>query len=338
MALLWIDGFEGYGTSGGISDAAIAYRYPSSLASNINVGAGRVSGYSIFATYIGFNITTTAITTDPTLIVGCAFRFNQANAFGVIAFVDNTTVGINAVFTAAVPSTLTLKRGSTVLSTTTLDSTLLLNTWYYMEVKSFCHDTSGAVEVRINGVTVLTTSGIDTKNGADTYCDRARIYIDYAYIDDFYVCDGTGSSLNDFQGICNVVAVFPKADTTTIQWDPSTGTTHYNLVDENPPNAATDFVSSSTQTDTDLYEYPALVGSGTILGLQVSSTVSLYTGVSIVFEAPIVSNGVTELGPDTVLTSSGYGDARHISTADPNTGQPWTIAGLGAARIGFRVM
>ena len=338
MALIWIDGFEGYGTSGSVANASLQYRYPDSSASNLYIAAGRVSGYCWNSAYINWSFITPALTIDPTLIVGCAFYFLQTYAFGAISFVDNATAGINVTFNPTVPSTVVLKRGSTTLSTTTLASTLLTNTWYYVEVKSFCHDTSGAVEVRINGATVVSISGIDTKNGADAFCDRVRIYLEYGYIDDYYICDGTGTSLNNFQGVCNVVGIFPKADTATVQWAPSTGSTHYNLVDENPPNAATDYVSTSTQANTDLYEYPTLVGSGTILGLQVNSTVALSAGVSIVFEAPIVSNGVTELGPDTVLSSSSYGDVRHISTIDPNTGQPWTIAGLGSALIGVRVM
>ena len=335
MALLWIDGFEGYGTVG--APIGVDLRYPILSIGNMGIAAGRITGYSLNQNYSGSYITTPAITTDLTLVAGVAFYAATIQGWASLQFFDNTAQGISVTFYPTVPSTVVVKLGATVLDTVTLESSLMLNTWYYIEVKVFCHATSGTVEVKLDGTTIESLTGINTQGGTNLYNNKVRCYWAYSYVDDFYICDGSGSTLNDFQGVCRVIGLFPNADTTTIQWTPSTGTTHYDLVDENPENT-TDYVSTSTQADTDLYTYPSLIGTGTILGVQVSSTVNLAAGVSLVFQAPIVSSGTTDIGPDTVLTSVTYSDVRHISITDPHTGQPWTISGLAAAQIGVKVM
>ena len=187
-------------------------------------------------------------------------------------------------------------------------------------------------------ITLISLSGINTQAGVEQYHNILQVGIYYGSCDDLYICDGAGTDTNDFLGICRVIGLFPNSDTGTIQWTPSTGTTHYNLVDENPPDGDTSYVETSTQAQTDLYGYPSLIGTGTILGLQVSTTVSLSAGSSIILESPIISNNITDLGPDYLITNATYYDKTHISTTDPNTGAAWTAANLAAAQIGVKVM
>jgi hypothetical protein len=340
MALLWIDGFEGYGTSGNVSGLTGRY-FSTSQAQYAVITPGRIAGYAVgqTTTTAAISFTTPNLTTDPTMTVGTAFWINGTQYNAGITLYDNATAGVSVyVYPTAPNSTIVVKVGNTTVATYT-DFLIALNTWYYLELKVFCHSSSGTIEVRLDGVTLGTLAGINTQTGVDAYYNRVTLgFYATAAFDDFYVCDGSGSSLNDFQGVCKVLGLFPNADTSTIQWTPSTGTTHYNLVDENPANGATDYVSTSTQANTDLYTYPSLVGTGTILGLQVNTTVALPSGTSAIIESPIYSNDVLELGPDTTITSTSYADVRHISTTDPNTGSAWTVTNLAAAKIGIRMM
>ena len=333
MALLWIDGFEGYGGVG-TTPSYMDVRYASAPSTNATIQAGRVEGYCL--RQISTNaLITPALTQDPTLTVGCAYKFSQAGAYGSVYFYNNGTSGINVTFNYT-ESTIVTSRGGTTIDTTTLTRAFLSNMWYYFEVKVYCHNTEGTVEVRINGTTVVLLTNIDTRRGNDAFHNIVRFYLNYIYLDDLYICDGSGT-LNDFQGVCWVSAVLPNADTLTIEFTPYSGTAHYAMVDENPPNT-TDYVSSSTQGQTDLYAYLSLYGPDTIIGLQVATIVLLIAGMSAILEIPIISNGVTELGPDFQITSASYKDSRHISTTDPYTGLPWTIANLTAAQIGIRIM
>jgi hypothetical protein len=206
-------------------------------------------------------------------------------------------------------------------------------------MKVFCHASSGSVEVRIDGATVISITGVNTKAGDNDYHDKLVVNTSTnTYIDDLYICDGSGTTCNDFQGVCKVIGLLPESDTSTIEWTPSTGSTHYDLVNENPSNADTNYVYTSTQTLRDLYNYPHLIGTGTIKGLQLATQSRLAAGTSIILQTPIISNGVTEIGPDETLTSTSYFDYRHISTTDPNTGSAWTVDGLNAAQIGIKAI
>ena len=342
MALLWIDGFEGYGAPGAINSSLVSARGYTGVSSSIYVVVGKMLGYGFRNNYYYASpasmFITPALTTDSTLITGCAFLFSSAgNNTASINLYDNATLGIGATLNPTAPSSLTVKLGGTTIATYS-SFTMRDNEWYYMELKVFCHPTSGTVEVRIDGVTVISLTGINTQAGANTYHNKVSLVgAQYNYFDDFYICDGSGTTVNNFQGVCKVIGLLPNADTGTIQWTPSTGTTHYNLVDSNPANA-TDYVYSSTQTNTDLYTYPDLIGDGTIIGLQLNTQAALSDGTSIILQTPIVSDGSTDLGADYTLTSGTYADFKHISTTDPHTGSAWTINGLNAAQIGVKVM
>jgi hypothetical protein len=341
MALLWIDGFEGYGPVGtaGLYARLGVRGYTASGSSYMELAVGRITGCAFGHTDSTATATfqTPVLTSDSTLIVGCAYTALNAISTSTLALYDNATLGINITLTPTTPtSTIVLKRGATTLATFT-DFTFILGTWYYIEFKVFCHATSGTAEVRLNGVTIISLTGINTQSGTNAWHNMVKVSAYQSQrFDDFYICDSTGTC-NDFQGACRVLGLFPDSDTETVQWTTSSGTTHYNLIDENPANT-TDYVYTSTQGDTDLYHYPSLIGTGTIIGLQVTSQIILSAGASIIVEAPIVSNGITDLGPDYLLSSASYVEIRHISEIDPNTNQPWTIADLTAAHIGMRVM
>ncbi|MDD2886156.1 MAG: hypothetical protein PHT48_14080 [Dechloromonas sp.] len=343
MALLWIDGFEGYGVVTGsyVSSSILAARGYSDVSSYTYIAAGKMFGYSIRNNVAHDSLnkvifTTPALTTDSTLIAGCAFMFFGNNTSS-INFYDGATLGINAILRPTAPSTLTLNLGASTI-TTYSSFTMRYSEWYHLEMKVFCHPTSGTVEVRIDGVTVISLTGINTQTGAHAYHDKVSLTgAQFNYLDDFYVCDGSGTTVNNLQGVCKVVGLLPNADTDTIEWTPSSGSTHYNLVDSNPPNTS-DYIFSSTQTNTDLYTYPDLIGTGTIIGFQLNTQAMLSDGTSIVLQTPVVSDGTTDLGPDYTLTSGTYTDFKHISTTNPHTGSVWTVDGLNAAQIGVRVM
>jgi hypothetical protein len=338
MALLWIDGFEGYGTTS--NQTGLGSRYPTyNDLTRLSITTGRITGYGLATNHSSYTpgFTTPVLTTNPTLIVGWATSFVTTGSYTIIQLFDNATLGISVTLYPTSPlSSVVVNLGATTISTYA-DFKFLLSKWYYIEMKVFCHDTNGTVEVRINGVTVISLSNIDTNVGFDPYYHKVKIILHDSSIDDYYICDGSGTTLNDFQGVCRIVGLLPNADTTTIEWIPSTGLTHYNLIDENPANT-TDYVSNATQDQIDLYTYPALVDADAILGLQIDTQVKIAVGSSVIIESPIISNGITELGPDSTVISTNFIDVRRISTTDPNTGLSWVTSNLSAAQIGIRMM
>jgi hypothetical protein len=339
MALLWIDGFEGYGTTGALDTKLSQRGYGVYGGAYAGVGVGRLSGFSYHntanSTVTGF--WTPPLTEDPTLIFGAAFMWDATTYTQIISFYDNSQQGVNIRLSASSPSTIVVKVGGSVVDTFT-DFTFLMNVWYYIEMKVVCHPTNGSIEVRLNGTTIVSIADINTQAGIDAFHNIVRFDMTpHSWTDDFYICDGSGTACNDFQGICSIIGLFPDADTETNQWTPSTGITHYNLVNENPPDTA-GYVLGNVQAQEDLYSYPSIIRTDPILGIQISSMVMLNSGTSVIIEAPIVSNDIVDLGPKSVYSSSSYQELRHISEVDPNTGEPWTIEGLAAAQFGIKVM
>jgi hypothetical protein len=335
MALLWIDGFEGYGISG--TPSGLSSRWPGAGTSNLSIQPGREKGYCIKETASVYNITTPAITTNPTIVVGCALRFDSLNYVSSIKLYEGS-LGINITIDPSA-STITTKLSTTTIDTSPTPNELVSGQWYYVELKVFCDSTNGTVEVRIDEETVVSLSNTNTQIGSNPYNDVVRFTIQYASLDDVYICDGSGSRINDFLGACRVLPIFPSDDTTTLDWTPYPSGSHYIRIDENP-RSTTDYVYSSTSTQTDLYKYPQMFTDGdgyTIYGIQVATVAQLNSGAATDLQSPIVYNGITDLGNSTTLTSTTYIETLHVSEIDPDAGLPWTIDKLAAAQIGVRI-
>lgn len=101
---------------------------------------------------------------------------------------------------------------------------LALSTWYYVELKARLHDTAGTVDVRVNGVNVLSLAGQDTKNaGTETVFNLLKINAignSWVILDDLYVCNGAGTVNNDFLGDVRVERLIPNGAGSNNQWTP----------------------------------------------------------------------------------------------------------------------
>jgi hypothetical protein len=342
MALLWIDGFEGYGVTG--TQSGLDSRYIVSNTTYYSIFAGRNSGYCVGYNNDGSATITTPIlytntstkSTNSTLIAGYAFKLADSTGYSMIQFNDNAVNGVSITISGSTNIILTLKVAGSTVSTFT-GPAITFGFWYYIELKTYCDNTAGTIEVRVNGTTVISLTSYDTKIGVDNWFNNVTLQQYHSYTDDLYICDGSGTTANDFQGVCKVFALYPVADTTTIEWTPSAGLTHYNLVDENPA-ATADYISATTQNKTDSYTYPALASTGQIIGLQIATRTKLASGTSIIIETPINSNSLTDVGADLRGLSTSYLDYRRVCEIDPNTEQSWTASSIAAAHFGIRIM
>jgi hypothetical protein len=83
---------------------------------------------------------------------------------------------------------------------------LALGTAYYIEVKVVHHASAGSIEVRVDGVTVYTKTGINTARSGHAYANKVwclgalSLGTGIMDMDDLYVVDDTGGADNDFLG------------------------------------------------------------------------------------------------------------------------------------------
>lgn len=281
MALLWVDGFDTYGTTIGqyaTPTGALGWRYMLESATYGTVRAARLgSGRSIG---LGYYIRTPALTTDATLIVGYGLYIpaDSAGNGTILELYDGTTRGLYLYLRMDADGEIEVWRdeGTDVLLGTTSGAAIRMVSWFYLEVKAYCHDSAGTVEIRVNGTTRLTLSGVDTKASTMShgYWDRVQLrgtMYGGAWFDDLYICDGTGTKNNDFLGVCKVETVFPTSDAGTNQWTPQAGADHYAMVDDGAL-ADTDATYLEDSTSSHLDQF----GFG-----DVSSLLATVKGVSI---------------------------------------------------------
>ena len=343
MALLWIEGFEDYGTSTSTDIVPLLQRrYPTvdmsgGSPTTVNLSTGRFGGFTckrIPAIY-GY-LYTPALTTNDTLVVGMGVYTGYSGSNSVIALYDGTTQGVNISLNTQSLGVHVYRGGTSLGSGYGVE--IRQNNWYWVEIKVKCHNTSGTVEVRVNGATVVSLSGVDTQEGTHAYHDVVRLgFRDVAFIDDVYICDGSGTANNDFLGNCRVVSLLPDGDAATLEWTPSTAGAHYGLVDESFPNDDTDYVEDATSGHVDLYDYGAVPTLGPIRGVQVNTEcrntdANSFSLITVAKSGTIVSEDSAQ-----VIGTQSYTCRRRTLETDPNTGDSWTADGLNAAQFGVKV-
>jgi hypothetical protein len=138
-----------------------------------------------------------------TLIWGNRFQINQFGTFGVTLtdFTTNQlTVGINSIGQIAVWRG---SLGGTLLATSS--ASIGLNVWHYLEAKLTVHNTSGAWNIYLDGVNILSATGQNTRVSANSYANVFKVTSSgssgtRAYIDDLYLFDNSGPFNNDVAG------------------------------------------------------------------------------------------------------------------------------------------
>jgi hypothetical protein len=136
--LLWIEGFETFGTSVGSSPTGLGTKYTQNVSSsNTILATGRVSGIALkpHNAVSPANIQTPAVGSNPTMIVGLAYQPGDAiNDDGrVVGFYQDNTEH----FTLRAQSSgeVSAYRGTTHIATSS-GAGLATNAWCYIEVRA----------------------------------------------------------------------------------------------------------------------------------------------------------------------------------------------------------
>jgi len=356
MSLLRIEGFEGFGTTTGSGGAAavksgLEAKYISALAggSGPRIWAGWGNGYSIALGPDGsadlnwFNIPFGSSLS--TVYCGMAVRprknYNSfVTAFPLFSIYDSANATTHTTVWIVERSTLrvTLHESATT-PLVVVPGALLPAHWAYIEYKVVIHDTTGAIIIKVNGDEVANVTGLDTRNGTPTSATHLKIWgIDadsdtqdgcYCY-DDVYIDDAA------FLGPIKVEQLLPNGDTADEDWALSTGVDSYALIDENPKNDDTDYISSGTTTDKTLCDLGALAYlASNIKGVQINVDCKVDTGtVSLI---PKIKSNVTEAGTTRGVSTTTYKTESQMFVNDPDTAGAWSVSAVNAAQAGVEV-
>lgn len=338
MAILMMDGFNHYVT------ADITKKWDASSAGTITQNGGR-GGRGMITVGSGGYLQKNLSATKQTLILGAAI--NQVNAYSINQIITfgsaaNTSVGINLKSDGSVA----VYRVSTLLGTSAPGVISPVNTWNYIEAKVVCHATTGAVEVRVNGVSVLTLTNVNTDQAATGYHSFVQFgssgttpgNAGNCKYSDFYLLDTTGARNVDFLGDSKVESFVPVADGATTQFTPTPSGTHYTAVDESAPSG-TDYITGTTSGDTDLFDFADIATNPlSVFGVQVCASAYKSDAGNRKLRAVSRVSGTTYDGAtDTPLIV----DTRYVLQpldSNPATAGAWTKADVNGAQFGVRVV
>jgi len=220
------------------------------------------------------------------------------------------------------------------------NNSLTSNTWHYIEFYQYIHDSAGFYEIKVDGSTVLSNTGLDT-NYSNNYNSDFVLgsEVDDIYVDDLWLQSGT--SALTLKGDIEVVTLLPNGNgnSSDLLGSDSNSTDNYLLVDNNAaiPPSTTEYVGSATAGNKDTYGMENLTGTPTVLAVQTSLYASMTdTGPKQVRH--VIRSGSTDYaGSDFALQNSVYIPYREMNLVDPDTSTAWTYTGVNSMEFGPEV-
>jgi hypothetical protein len=365
MALLWIEGWDGVSAS--VQNASnldteeyMRNYYPHGDwdgSNNPQLETGRLGGKAFsggedgFADLNWFDVILPSDTT--TVVVGFAIRpytyigFSEVDILQFWELEAHNPVN-HGNLALQHHSSWRYDRSNVILASSF--GTLSQESWSYIEFKLTVHDTTGALEMRINGETVMSETNLDTRNAGNGTLGMVRFRVpdgnnstsDMCVMDDLYVLDTTGGAPNnDFLGPIKVEEIHPDGVGDSNQFTPSAGSNWQNVDDATANDGDTTYNESSTAAHLDLFtceDLSTITGTGTIYGVRVD-----------------VIGRVTDTNPKTLIpkckssttegtgTSQGFADdevflgTTSLFEQDPNAAAAWTVTTVNAMQIGYEV-
>ncbi len=351
MALIYFDGFDSYTTADLLSRYNIA-----TGAMVIQGGAGRFGSGAIQCNQSGGSEALTKFFAPRTdLIAGVAWLHVLTNhpvgeASQIIQFGDvnigtsgadgsgaQVEVGIN---TNSVLCITKNNRQTTLATGTTI---LQQSTYYYIELKVHCAGGSGgSAEVRLNGVTEVSCSSVNTNpQGTGTMSRISLKYDNFKVLpsfDDFYVADTSGSSNNNFLGDVRVETQIPNGAGHYTAFSLHGAASNHAAVSESIEDQDGSYVYTQTLNAIDTYTLPALSSAADVIaGIQVT-TIGRKDDAGVRTLKHVLRISSTDyLGPEIPVTDTYTYDSRVYET-NPNTSVAWVAADLTGLEIGVKLI
>jgi len=214
----------------------------------------------------------------------------------------------------------------------------------YIELKIVLHATAGSVELKVNEVTQVALTNIDTRSSAAS--DTTVNAIEFLggagnnwNVDDIYLNNGSGSLNTGFKGDTQVFVLRPNAAGDSTQFTPTGVPDNWDNINE--PNVtynANNNNNTEISGNTDLYNVdnlPTEMAGQAVFGTQVYGMLQCFvSGGASTATLLIKSGGSESASASLALTAAGVGFASVFETKPG--GGAWTTTDIDAAQIGLR--
>lgn len=351
MALLWVEGFEKYGPGPSVPTShgytVLNMKYAATGVSSMNVVSGRHGGLAIqFDAKLNRLATPHLGTASPTLISGIAFKITAlTTGVRILDFHspgnDGSAFDIGLLAVVRPSREIGIYRGNTLLQESTTVN-IQDDTWYYLEMKSTAADSGGSTIVHLDGVEVINFTGntnIHNLRYGNVLLRVSSTDDSETQYDDWYVCDDTGLTNNDFLGDCRVEVLTPNSDASG-NWTANSGGDLYAMVDAAALDAV-DYIHDTVSGNQVLFDSNCLSAGasyGTVQGVMVTCDTQ-QSGRFNKYAKMITQNGaggtIQESGNFPPGTTAPM-NSTQIMEVDPD-GAAWTPNTINTFRMGVEV-
>lgn len=225
------------------------------------------------------------------------------------------------------------------LAGTTSAPVVSAGTWWHIEA-FMLGDTgaAGTFELRVEGSVKLDLTGLDF--------DSATVYqMTHSsdgdtigagppmYMKDLVWWNTEGTENNDFLGRTRNVAGVTDSDITLGDWTPYTGTTGWDILDNNPGDDTKYLEAADTDTAQMVYgmtNLPADVSA--VKGVFTVVRVGKVDGGDASIQVGVISSAVPALGTDRPIAQSQH-MYQDLFEVDPNTGVAWSPGAVDAIQV-----
>lgn len=207
--------------------------------------------------------------------------------------------------------------------------------WHSFAMKGVINDTTGSVSLRMDGTELVSLTNVDTKSSANAYVNSCLLRSNrdtQAGIDDIVILDSAAAYLADLR----IDPYSPNSDDAPLNLVPSTGVSHYAVVDDRPVSNA-DYLQGSVVGDADALGLPNMAAVPvTIYGVNLVGYAAKTDVAVRAWNLGVDSGGTIDNGADLVLAQT-MGYFSRLLLTDPNTAAGWAAAGIDALKLRPRV-
>lgn len=215
--------------------------------------------------------------------------------------------------------------------------------WTHFEIKYTANTTTGSIEIRVEGQTVINLSGANTAPANLNIASLTWGWFEtpepggysgtLVHLKDFVMWNTQGAYNNDFLGSVGVYTLRPNADVNT-NWDLVGAATRWEALDETTPNDA-DYISAIASPLPSAYratltDLPPDITS--VRGLMSVVRARKTDGGDGNLQVGIDSGVATDQGADRPITTA-FTYWSDVSEENPATTSPWTPATVNAAGL-----
>jgi hypothetical protein len=217
------------------------------------------------------------------------------------------------------------------------------NEFMDVELKVNIHNTTGTVELRVNGVVEISLINQNTRASANNSCNSIRIgktsssQVGVPVVKQFILMDTTGSVMNDFIGPVDVTSLRPNADGEYDDWTANTGT-RFAAVNQAVTDGDTTFVSSSTPGDQVTFQLGNLPSGVTdVFAVFPQMQIRREQGTTRICKFLMRSGIDDELGAKELAIGPTYAFRQEAITTSPFTTNAWDVAEVNGLELGVEI-